>query len=308
MSTWTVEDIGDQSGRTVLITGANSGIGFAAAKFLAVNGADVVMACRNRAKAEDAVAEIEADEPSGSVEILEMDLADLDSIATAAKQFAEEHDRLDMLVNNAGVMGLPRSETAQGFEMQIGVNHLGHFALTAHLLPTLLDTAGSRIVIISSVGHRSGRMNFDDLQSEQSYTRSGSYFQSKLANLLFLNELQRRLEAAGADTIATAAHPGISTTNLTHDVAGGWFNWMFQLAAPLTNLLITQDSEGGSLPTLRAATDPEAEGGDYFGPDGFQEFRGAPVEVGMTDAARSEEDARRLWEMSAELTGVTYPI
>jgi NAD(P)-dependent dehydrogenase (short-subunit alcohol dehydrogenase family) len=308
MAKWTVDDIGDQSGRTVLITGANSGIGFAAAKELAEHGADVVLGCRNRAKADDAVAEIEAAGPRGSVEVLEMDLADLDSVAAAAERFAAGHDRLDILVNNAGVMALPRTETPQGFEMQFGVNHLGHYAFAGRLLPMLLDTEGSRLVVISSIGHRSGRMNFDDLQGEQSYNRSGAYFQSKLANLLYMNELQRRLDEAGESTIVTAAHPGISTTNLTHGVLGGWVDRAFRWTAPVTNLWITQPPEGGALPTLRAATDPDADGGDYFGPDGFQEFRGGPVKVSMTKAARDLDDAARLWEMSQELTGVTYPV
>lgn len=307
MAKWSVEEVGDQSGRTVLITGANSGIGLAAAKVLAVHGAGVVLGCRNRSKAEGALAEIEALEPRGSAEILEMDLADLDSVAAAAERFAAAHDRLDVLVNNAGVMGLPRTETLQGFEMQIGVNHLGHFALAGRLLPVILRTPGSRVVVVSSLGHRSGRIDFDDLQSERSYSRAGAYFQSKLANLLYMNELQRRLAEAGADTIATGAHPGVSSTNLTQGI-GGWADRLFQVTSLLSDLVITQPPAGGALPTLRAATDPAAVGGDYFGPDSFNEFRGAPKKVGMTRAARNMDDAARLWALSEELTGVVHPV
>jgi NAD(P)-dependent dehydrogenase (short-subunit alcohol dehydrogenase family) len=302
---WTEDDIGDQSGKVMLITGANSGIGLEAARALAQHGATVVLGCRTRSKAEAAVDEIEATDPSGPVEILELDLADLDSVESAAARFAEGHDRLDVLVNNAGLMATPEQRTAQGFEMQFGVNHLGHFALTAHLLPSLLATAGSRVVSISSQGHRPGRIDFDDVNSERSYSPWGAYFQSKLANLLFTRELQRRLAASGADTIAVAAHPGVSRTNLGHEPSGP-LSAAMNAARPLFDRFFSQSAQMGALPTLRAAVDPDVEGGDYFGPDGLGEQRGHPVKRDMSGRAKNDADARRLWELSEELTGVTY--
>ena len=305
MSTWTTDDVSDQTGRTYLITGANSGIGLEAARVLAARGATVVMGCRSRAKADDAVADIADSAPDGRTEVLEMDLADLDSVTSAAEEFRSRHERLDVLINNAGLMALPRQDTVQGLEMQIGVNHLGHFALTGHLLPVLIDTPESRIVSISSQGHRMGRIKFDDLQSEKSYSPWPAYFQSKLANLLFTNELQRRLAEADMSTIAVAAHPGVSATNLGHERVGGALSWMMGWTRPIFDRLVSQDAEAGALPTLRAATDPSVMGGDYFGPSGIQEMRGDPVRVGMTSRARNTTDARRLWRMSEELTGVT---
>lgn len=307
MSTdWTEADIPDMAGRTVLITGANSGIGFEAARALVGHGATVVLGCRSRTKAEDAVARIATTGSRGSTEILEIDLADLDSVQAAAGELAERHDRLDRLVNNAGLMATPRQRTAQGFEMQLGVNHLGHFALTGHLLPLLLRSGPARVVSVSSQGHRPGRINFDDLNSESKYSPWRAYFQSKLANLLFIRELQRRLGDAGAEVIAVAAHPGASRTPLGHENPGGILNNVIHGIRPLTEKLFTQSAAMGALPTLRAATDPEVAGGDYYGPDGLGEQRGHPVKTGVSKRAQDDAVARRLWAVSESLTGVTY--
>ena len=308
MGAWTESNIPDVAGHVVLVTGANSGIGFHTARALAEHGATVVMACRNPEKAEAAAADVDALEPSGSIELAELDLSDLRSVEAAADQFRESHDRLDVLINNAGLMATPNQRTAQGFEMQIGVNHLGHFALTGYLIDTLLDTPASRVVSVSSQGHRPGRIDLDDLNSDRSYSAWGAYFQSKLANLLFTNELQRRFVAAGADSIAVAAHPGASRTNLGNESAGGVLSAVMERTRPLLERVMSQDAEMGALPTLRAATDPDVAGGDYYGPAGLGEMKGHPTRVGMSSRAKDEDVARRLWEISEHLTEVTYPI
>jgi NAD(P)-dependent dehydrogenase (short-subunit alcohol dehydrogenase family) len=302
---WTEADIPDLTGRVIVVTGANSGIGYEAARAFAQHGATVVLACRNRAKAESAVAEIEAVAADPKLEILDVDLADLDSVSGAAKQFLADHDRLDALVNNAGLMALPHQTTAQGYEMQFGVNHLAPFALTGHLLERLLATEGSRVVAVSSTGHRPGRIDFDDLQGERRYGPWVQYFQSKLANLLFTYELQRRLAARSASTIAVAAHPGGSNTNLGHENPGGPLNSLATLARPVIERVM-QPAAMGALPTMRAATDPEVVGGDYYGPDGFMEQRGYAKKVGSTKRSHDLATAQRLWTVSEELTGVHY--
>jgi len=306
-SDWTEGDIGDQTGRTILITGANSGIGYEAARALAQHGAHVVLACRTREKADDAVARIDSSNPSGSTEILEMDLADLDSVADAASRFASGHERLDVLVNNAGLMATPQQQTAQGFEMQFGVNHLGHFALTGHLIELLMASGPARVVSISSQGHRPGKIRFEDVNSEKQYSPWPAYFQSKLANLLFIRELQRRLALTESEVIAVAAHPGVSSTNLGHE-SSGMLTSMMQRARPVFDRFVSQSAAMGALPTLRSAVDPSVEGGDYFGPDGFGEQRGHPVKVGSSRRAKDDAAAGRLWELSEHLTAVTYPI
>ena len=302
---WTEADIPDQTGRTILITGANSGIGFEAARALAEHGASVVLACRNRVKADAAVASIRTTAPDVGLEVLEVDLADLESVAIAAEKFLANHDRLDLLINNAGLMALPRQLTVQGFEMQFGVNHLAHFALTGHLIERLVATSGSRVVSISSNGHKPGSIHFDDLQSERNYGPWKAYFQSKLANLLFIYELQRKLDAAESSTLAVAAHPGGSNTNLGHENPGGIINTIGMKARPLIGMMM-QPAAMGALPTLRAAVDPEVEGGQYYGPDRFMEQRGHPKLVSSTKRSHDEDVARRLWQVSAELTGVNY--
>jgi NAD(P)-dependent dehydrogenase (short-subunit alcohol dehydrogenase family) len=310
MSDWTSSEVPDQSGRTILITGANSGIGFEAAKVFAARGAHVVLACRSVARAEEAVAAIAATDPSGSTEILEMDLADLDSVASAANAFLDAHDRLDVLINNAGLMATPLKHTAQGYEMQFGVNHLGHFALTGHLLDVLAatgtDDVPARVVTISSQAHRQGKIDVDSFDGSGSYNPWRAYGQSKLANLLFMRELDERCDDAALDIMSLAAHPGGSNTNLGNESAGDILSRVLGVLRPVVGRFVTQSAAMGALPTLRAAVDPDADGGDYFGPDGFGEFRGHPKPVGMTDRATDDASAARLWEVSIQLSGVDY--
>jgi NAD(P)-dependent dehydrogenase (short-subunit alcohol dehydrogenase family) len=304
MGDWNEADIPDQTGRVAVVTGANSGIGWPTARALAEHGASVVLACRTRAKADDARERIVEAAPDADVSIVDLDLSSLASVRAAVDEFGAAYDRLDMLINNAGVMATPRSRTADGFEMQFGTNHLGHFALTGLLLATLVDTPGSRVVNVSSLAHRMGRIDFDDLQSDRRYRAWPAYGQSKLANLLFTFELQRRLAAAGVGTLALAAHPGVSNTNLTSS-SGGLLNRVAEWSRPLSRFVL-QDAGSGALPTLRAAVDPDARGGEYYGPDGFMEYRGHPVKVDSTARAKDAGAARRLWDVSVELTGVGY--
>lgn len=291
---WTPADIPDLTGRRAVVTGANSGLGLDITRALAARGAEVVLACRNTAKAETAAAQVRATVPDARLEVRALDLADLDRVAAFADAF---DGRLDLLVNNAGLMAVDSSRTVQGFETQFGVNHLGHFALTARLLPLLLATPGSRIGSMSSMGHRGARGAADPLL-ERPYERWQSYFQSKLANLLFTTELQRRLAAAGASTIAVAAHPGGSNTDLGTE-GSGLLNRSMRTVVPF----LAQPSELGARPMLRALTDPTVRGGEFYGPRFV--FRGAtPVRETPTRAARDPEAARALWERSVELTGL----
>ena len=302
MSRWTFDSIPDQTDRIAIVTGANSGIGFETARALAAKGAHVVLACRNQEKGRDALARIEADQPAGSLELMLLDLSDLDSVAAFAEGFAARHQRLDLLINNAGVMVPPESATKQGFELQFGTNHLGHFALTGHLLPLLTATAGSRVVMVSSTAHYFGKIDFDDLDFQQrGYKPWAAYGQSKLANLLFAFELQRRLEEAGADTLVTAAHPGWTATNLQKHGSAGLISTF--------NPFVAMEPPEGALPTLRAATDPEAAAGAYYGPRGLFELRGAPKpNAKLTKRARDMETAARLWDVSVERTGVRFEL
>jgi NAD(P)-dependent dehydrogenase (short-subunit alcohol dehydrogenase family) len=302
MTKWTAADIPDQTGRTAVITGANTGLGFETAAALAAHGARVVLAVRNLEKGKEAAARITAAAPGAEIELQELDLTSLESVRTAAAQLRSDHERIDLLINNAGVMYTPKSTTKDGFEMQFGTNHLGHFALTGLLLDRLLPVTDSRVVTVSSLGHRiRAAIHFDDLQWERSYSRVGAYGQSKLANLLFTYELQRRL-APGGTTIAVAAHPGGSNTELMRNLP--------RLVESAANLLapLFQDAELGALPTLRAATDPGVHGGQYFGPDGFAQTRGYPKVVASSAQSHDAELQRRLWAVSEELTGVVYPV
>jgi NAD(P)-dependent dehydrogenase (short-subunit alcohol dehydrogenase family) len=304
MSKWTATDIPDQTGRTAVVTGSNTGLGYETAAALAAKGAQVVLAVRNVGKGTDAAARIGDATPGASVEVQELDLTSLDSVRAAAELLRAKHDTIDLLINNAGVMFTPKSSTKDGFELQFGTNHLGHFAFTGLLLDRLLPVPGSRVVTVSSVGHRFARngIDFDDLQSEKDYSRVGAYGQAKLANLMFTYELARRLQSSGSNTIAAAAHPGGSRTELTRNlppVVGA----LTKLAEPLF-----QDADMGALPTLRAATDPGVIGGQYFGPDGFAEQRGYPVVVASTRVSHDTAAQRRLWTVSEELTGVTFPV
>lgn len=304
MTHWTEALIPDQTGRIALITGANSGIGLEAARMLAGQNAHVVLACRTRAKADAARRTIVADLPAAQVSIVDLDVSSLASVAEAAAAFGQQFSRLDLLVNNAGVMATPYQRTVDGFELQFATNHLGHFALTGRLAPMLLATPTSRVVNVSSLAHRMGRIDFDDLQSERGYRAWGAYGQSKLANLLFTYELQRRLETARADTIAVAAHPGISDTNLAGST-GGVAGKLMALSQPLMKVF-SQNAHAGALPTVRAATDPAVRGGEYYGPDGFMEQRGLPERVKPNASATDAVVARRLWDVSVELTGVRF--
>jgi NAD(P)-dependent dehydrogenase (short-subunit alcohol dehydrogenase family) len=299
---WTSTDVPDQQGRTAVITGANAGIGLETAKVLAARGATVVLACRDLGKATDAADHIAAAAPRARVEPLHLDLASLASVRRAAERLRASHPRLDLLINNAGVMMTPYLRTEDGFELQLGVNHLGHFALTGLLLDRLLAVPGSRIVTVSSSGHRQGRIDFDDLQSQRRYRRTAAYGQAKLANLLFTYELQRRLAAAGADTIAVAVHPGGVTTGLQRHLP-----LRMRVVSDLLMVAIGQPSAAmGALATLRAATDPAVRGGQYYGPDGRSGFRGHPVLLRSSARSHDAEVQRRLWERSEQLTGVTY--
>ena len=300
---WTVADVPDQQGRTAVVTGANSGIGFEAAAVLAQRGAVTVLACRDTGKAERAAARLSATAPRAKVSVVRLDLASLDSVRAAAGQIRASHERLDLLINNAGLMMPPRGTTADGFELQFGTNHLGHFALTGLLLDRLLTVPGSRVVTVSSNGHRAGRINFADLQSERRYGRMSAYAQSKLANLMFTYELERRLRAAGAATIALAAHPGSAGTDLVRHFPG-----VMQTVYSRAGGVFKQSAAMGALPTLRAATDPAARGGEYYGPGGFAQMTGYPVRVSSNGRSRDEQAQRRLWAESERLTGVTFPV
>lgn len=301
---WTTADMPDLTGKVIIVTGANSGIGFEAAKEFARKGAQTILACRSLEKAEAALEEIVAEIPNAPAEIMQLDLASLDSVRAFAAAFKAKYDRLDVLVNNAGIMMVPYGTTEDGFERQFGTNHLGHFALTGLLIDLLLKTPGSRVVNISSGGHRFGEMDFDNLMFEDGngYSPIGAYGRSKLANLLFTYELQRRFDAAGAHALSVAAHPGTSRTNLTGHMEDRWY---FKLFVPLMPLLL-QSAAMGALPTLRAAVDPNVSGGQYFGPDGVREQRGYPVLVESNEASHNEADARRLWQVSEQLTAVRY--
>ena len=291
---WTPADIPALDGRRAVVTGANAGLGLEIARYLAAAGAEVVMACRNTAKAERAAAQIGAALPAAKLDVGALDLADLDSVAAFADGFEGD---LHLLVNNAGLMAVDESRTAQGFETQFGVNHLGHFALTARLLPHLLATGGSRVATMSSMGHRAAR-GVPDPRLEWRYDRWQSYFQSKLANLHFTAELQRRLAAAGAPTIAVAAHPGGSRTDLGTEGSSLANRLLTPLAQPLL-----QPAAAGALPMLRALTDPATGGGEFYGPR-FVVRGSTPVVETPSRAARDAEAARRLWAVSVQLTGL----
>lgn len=296
---WTEKDIPDQTGRVAIVTGANSGIGWETARALAQKGATVIMACRSIQKANPAADQIKNRNPVGKVVVMLLDLGDLTSVRAFATAFLADNDRLDLLINNAGVMFTPYGKTVQGFEQQFGINHLGHFALTGLLLDRLNETLGARIVTVSSNTHRFGSMDFDNLNWEQGYDPQRAYGRSKLANLLFTYELQRRLTAAGKNTLAVAAHPGWTATNLTRYASN---NMRFM------DRIFGQRPAMGALPTLYAATAPDVRGGEYFGPGGFQEMRGYPKKAESNELSHDEEIARRLWEVSEDLTQVTYPL
>jgi NAD(P)-dependent dehydrogenase (short-subunit alcohol dehydrogenase family) len=298
---WTADDIPDQSGRTAVVTGANSGLGLVTTLELARAGATVLMACRNLEKGAAAADQVRASVPNARVEVVELDLSSLDS----ARQFADalDADTLDLLVNNAGIMMIPqRGRTDDGFELQFGTNHLGHFALTGLLLTRLDRAEAARVVTLSSLEHKSGHLDFDDLQSEHDYRPRKAYRQSKLANAAYGLELDRRLRAADSTVASVLAHPGYAATGLQSS-AGVTMKALMAVG----NVVLAQSAERGAIPTLYAATAPGVEGGEYFGPSGLGEVRGRnPRRVRVKPEGRDEENGRRLWSVSEELTGVTY--
>ena len=299
MAAWTFDDIPDQTGRTAIVTGANTGIGRETARMLALKGANVVLACRNAEKGAAAVAEILRQRPRGSARVERLDLSDLDAVAAFAERVAGTGDRLDLLINNAGVMVPPLSRTKQQFELQFGTNHLGHFALTARLLPMIRRTPRARVVVVSSGAQHLGRIAFDDLNWESRPYRAWlAYGQSKLANTMFALELHRRLSAAGADVRVTAAHPGWTGTDLQRNAG----------LVRFFNPLFAMSPADGALPTLRAATDPDAAGASYWGPSRFFEMSGPPAPARIPAHARDADVAARLWEASEALTGVSFAL
>ena len=297
---WTSEDVPGQQGRLAVITGANTGLGFETARVLAARGASVVLAVRDTGKGKRAAARIAAASPGADLTVQPLDLASLESIRAAAAELRAHHPRIDLLINNAGVMFPPRQTTPDGFELQLGTNHLGPFALTGLLLEQMLPVPGSRVVTVSSLAHRiRARINFGDLQAERSYRRVAAYSQSKLANLMFTYELQRRLSGAGT-TIAVAAHPGLAATELTRNTPA--------TAALLYARLLSQTPAMGALPTLRAATDPGVLGGQYYGPGGLLGTRGYPKPAQSSRQSHDTALQHRLWTVSEQLTGITFPV
>lgn len=303
---WSVEHLPDMTGRAAIVTGANSGLGLETARGLAARGAHVVLACRSADKTREAMTAVRAGTPDASLEFLPLDLASLASVREFASQFMARHQRLDILCNNAGVMALPQRRTEDGFEMQIGTNHLGHFALTGLLLDAIRATPGARVVNVSSLFHKYGKIRFDDLNWERGYSRWPAYGQSKLANLLFTYELQRRFDRVGIDALSVASHPGYSATNLQFAGPAMEKSMLGKLVMRVSNALVAQPPEMGALPSLYAAGAADVDGGDFIGPDGRGEWRGYPAKVRSNRASHDEVAAGKLWRLSEELTGVSY--
>ena len=301
---WNLENIDDLTGKTILVTGGNSGLGFEAVKAFAGKGAHVILACRSTIKGNDAVIKIKEEFPNSDITVRELDLADLKSVTSFATIFKKENKQLNVLLNNAGIMMVPYGLTKDGFEKQIGTNHLGHFALTGLLLDLLKATPKSRVVNVSSMAHKGGVMNTENLLYENGadYSPMKAYGRSKLSNLLFTYELQRFFEKNKIDSLAVAAHPGVSDTNLFNHAAP---KWLMNLLRPLF-LFIIQPASMGVLPEIRASLDASVKGGQYYGPDGKKEMKGYPVLVESTVESHNEEDARKLWELSEKLTGVVF--
>jgi NAD(P)-dependent dehydrogenase (short-subunit alcohol dehydrogenase family) len=309
MAGWTADDIPDQSGTTVLVTGGNSGLGYETVLQLARKGARVLVAARDRARGTAALERLGAEAPGSQAELAQIDLADLTSVERFAEGFLAGGQELDVLINNAGVMAIPHREiTAQGYERQFGTNHLGHFALTGRLLPVLARRPGRRVVTVSSNQHKRAKgIDFDDLQGERGYRPWGAYAQSKLANAMFVLELDRRLRAAGLDTVSAGAHPGFAHTNLQVSGPRSGGTSLVARGMGAATRLFAQPARDGALPTLYAATAVDVHGGDYFGPDGPGEMRGHhPTLVQFSAAAHDQAAAARLWAVSEELTGVTF--
>jgi NAD(P)-dependent dehydrogenase (short-subunit alcohol dehydrogenase family) len=303
---WKADDIPSLEGKVAMVTGANSGLGLASARALSAAGAEVLMACRSPERATEAAEDIRNGQPEAKISVIALDLADLGSIQRCSEEARDRLDRLDILMNNAGIMAIPQRKTKDGFEMQFGVNHLGHFALTGRLLPLLLDTEDSRIVNVSSNAHKFGRMRWKDLHHSRGYSPWPVYGQSKLSNLLFSLGLDIRLRESRAKCLVATGHPGYASTNLVFAAPKMKGSALMETLGAWSNRYFAQDAATGALPQLYAAAGPDVAGNDYFGPDGFMEVWGGPRQVGRTKAAMDTEAAERLWEISEELTGVRY--
>lgn len=306
MPEWNINNMPDQTGKIVVVTGANSGLGYESAQALIRKGAHVVIACRNQAKAAAAQEQLAVCAPDVSLDNIPLDLSSLDSVRAFVERFSGRYDRLDILMNNAGVMAPPRAETADGFELQFGTNHLGHFALTGLLMPALLATPGSRVVTVSSWAAYFGLMSFGDLQAKRSYQRYAVYCNSKLANMLYAFELQRRLAGATAGAISVAAQPGLAHTSLQSNTVDASGSRLEGGVYGVAMGVFSQSAEAGAWPQLYAATMPDVRGGDFWGPQ-FA-IRGAPRKQVVPPQAKSKAAAARLWAVSEELTGVVYPL
>jgi NAD(P)-dependent dehydrogenase (short-subunit alcohol dehydrogenase family) len=297
---WTKENMPDQTGKTVIVTGANAGIGYETALALYQKGATVTLACRDLQKANAAAEAIQKTTPGGSVEVLELDLSDLASVKKAADVFKSKHQKLDVLINNAGVMVPPAAKTAQGFELQFGTNVLGHYAFTGYLYPLLKATPQARVVTVSSLVYRLGTIDYDNLKSEKDYDPNREYAQSKLANLFFTNELQQRINAAGDDILSIASHPGITQTELARYITKEQFDTMIEVYGEL------MPTGQGALPSLYAATNPNIQGTDFIGPDSDGGLRGYPAKAELLPVALNEAEAKKLWQYAEEVTGVAF--
>lgn len=306
MNTWNLENIKDLTGKNIIITGSNTGLGFATAKVISSKGGNVILACRSLERAQDAKDKILKSYPNASLDIILLDLGDLSKVDTFAKEYKEKYNTLDILINNAGVMTTPYMTTKDGFEFQNGINHLGHFALTSHLFDLLKTTKDSRLVIVSSIAHKGANINLDNYMYKnlKEYTPMKSYKQSKLSNLLFMYELNRRIKDKDFDVKVLAAHPGVSRTDLTRYILKGI---LAILALPIM-MLFTQSAAKGAQPQLRAALDPDAKTGEFYGPSGYKEMKGKAVLVKAEAKAHNEQNAKDLWELSEKLTGVKFSI
>lgn len=303
---WNIEKMPDLTGKIIIVTGANSGLGYESVKAFASKGAEVILAARSMEKGEGAKNKIRKEVSDANIQVMQLDLGDLDSVRAFADTVKKKYNKLDVLLNNAGIMMTPYFKTKDGFEGQFGTNHLGHFALTGLLIDLLLKTPGSKIVNVSSGAHKNGVMDFDNLQFEngKGYSPMKAYGRSKISNLLFTYELQRKLELKGKDTIAVASHPGVALTNLTRHMKG---QFILKILMPLFKFM-AQDQSMGALPQIRASVDPDVKGSEYYGPDGKREMKGYPVVVQSNEASHNKEDAAKLWEESVKLTGVKFEI
>ena len=299
---WSHDDIPNLSGKTIIVTGGNSGLGFQAVKSFSAKGAKTILASRNKQNGESAKKEIQVENPSAQIDVMELDLANLKSIRAFVTKFNEQHGKLDVLLNNAGII-CPYRKTKDGFEMQIGTNHLGHFALTGLLLHLLKNTKGSRVVNVSSLGHKFGKIDFENFMFEKGgYTIMKAYGNTKLSNLLFTYELQRRFEEFNVNCVAVAAHPGLSKSNLAKYVTK---KLQYKIGMAISSI-ISQSTLMGALPEIMASVDPLVKGGEYFGPGGFKEWRGHPTKVESNKASHDLKNAQKLWKVSEKLTGINY--